>query len=333
MGILLILSFFLNKSPQSGITWNSNFSLSSVNFGLYPVDGGFVIRRNLKRTFSPLCSEIKLRLACLLILSLYVEGFCPKLIYPLEWQFSESQLYANTYFDLPLYISPQFSLLSFGCNQLKPKALYHQGLSNASGSYHPQCLLSGGNFPASPTLHLWRLFNKIYPSRSVSLGMCMYEYVHVYKCVYIYVQHSSIFLLAARIPFHLIHQHFLLFWLWLAGAPENQQTIPLQCPLTLTVLWFHDYSLEILWSTNLEKYIAPILKLLSNFYLNFFFKKYFIYSWETQRQRQRHWQREKQAPCREPDEGFDSGTLGSYSEPKADAQPLRHPGIPIFEFL
>ena len=30
-------------------------------------------------------------------------------------------------------------------------------------------------------------------------------------------------------------------------------------------------------------------------------------------------QREKQAPCREPDAGLDPGTPGSHSGPKADA--------------
>ena len=39
-------------------------------------------------------------------------------------------------------------------------------------------------------------------------------------------------------------------------------------------------------------------------------------------------QREKQAPHREPDAGLDSGTPGSNLEPKTDAQPLSHSGIP-----
>ena len=42
---------------------------------------------------------------------------------------------------------------------------------------------------------------------------------------------------------------------------------------------------------------------------------------------QRHMQREKQAPCREPDVGLDPRTPGSHPEPKADAQLLSHPGI------
>ena len=52
----------------------------------------------------------------------------------------------------------------------------------------------------------------------------------------------------------------------------------------------------------------------------------FIY--ERHGERQRHRQREEQAPCREPDVGFDPGTPGSRPGPKADTQPLSHPGIP-----
>ena len=40
------------------------------------------------------------------------------------------------------------------------------------------------------------------------------------------------------------------------------------------------------------------------------------------RERQRHRQREKRAPCREPDVGLDPGSPGSRPGPKADAQPL-----------
>ena len=51
---------------------------------------------------------------------------------------------------------------------------------------------------------------------------------------------------------------------------------------------------------------------------------------DTQRQRQRHRQRENQAPCMKPDVGLNPGTPGSHPEPKADAQPLSHPGVPVF---
>ena len=50
---------------------------------------------------------------------------------------------------------------------------------------------------------------------------------------------------------------------------------------------------------------------------------------ERERERQRHRQREKQAPCREPNVGLDPVTLGSCPEPKADAEPLSHPGAQI----
>ena len=50
---------------------------------------------------------------------------------------------------------------------------------------------------------------------------------------------------------------------------------------------------------------------------------------DTERKRQRHRQREKQAPCREPDVGLDSRTPGSCPGPKAVTKPLSHAGIPI----
>ena len=49
---------------------------------------------------------------------------------------------------------------------------------------------------------------------------------------------------------------------------------------------------------------------------------------EREREGQRHRQREKQAPCREPDMGVEPGNPGSCPEPKADTQPLSHPGVP-----
>ena len=54
---------------------------------------------------------------------------------------------------------------------------------------------------------------------------------------------------------------------------------------------------------------------------------------ERERSRQRHRQREKQAPCREPDMGLDLGSPESHPRPKADAKPLRHPGIPVSFFF
>ena len=51
---------------------------------------------------------------------------------------------------------------------------------------------------------------------------------------------------------------------------------------------------------------------------------------DTESERQRHRQKEKQALCREPDVGLDPRTPGSWPELKADAQPLSHPGAPLF---
>ena len=51
-----------------------------------------------------------------------------------------------------------------------------------------------------------------------------------------------------------------------------------------------------------------------------FFYKDFIYLFmrDIENGAQRHRQREKQAPCREPDVGFNPRTPGSCPEPKAD---------------
>ena len=49
-----------------------------------------------------------------------------------------------------------------------------------------------------------------------------------------------------------------------------------------------------------------------------------------QRERQRCRQREKQAPQRKPDAELDPRTPGSLPEPKADAQPLNHTGVPPY---
>ena len=54
---------------------------------------------------------------------------------------------------------------------------------------------------------------------------------------------------------------------------------------------------------------------------------------DTERKRGRDRQREKQAPCREPDVGLDPRTPGSRPELKADAQPLSHPGLPQITFI
>ena len=46
------------------------------------------------------------------------------------------------------------------------------------------------------------------------------------------------------------------------------------------------------------------------------------------KERQRHRQREKEAPHGKSNAGLDPRTPGSQPEPKADAQPLSHPGAP-----
>ena len=50
-----------------------------------------------------------------------------------------------------------------------------------------------------------------------------------------------------------------------------------------------------------------------------------------ERERQGNRQREKQAPCREPDVGLDPRTPGSCPGLKAGVKPLSHPGIPFPE--
>ena len=49
---------------------------------------------------------------------------------------------------------------------------------------------------------------------------------------------------------------------------------------------------------------------------------------EGQRERRRHRQRKKQAPCRETDVGLDPRSPGSRPGPKAGTKLLSHPGIP-----
>ena len=51
---------------------------------------------------------------------------------------------------------------------------------------------------------------------------------------------------------------------------------------------------------------------------------------DTEIEREAETQEEGEAtPHREPHTGLDPRTLGSGPEPKADAQPLSHPGVPI----
>ena len=59
--------------------------------------------------------------------------------------------------------------------------------------------------------------------------------------------------------------------------------------------------------------------------LGFFVLK-ILFIQERERQRE-------QAPCGEPDVGLDPRMLGSYPEPKADAQPSSHPGASLSQVL
>ena len=55
---------------------------------------------------------------------------------------------------------------------------------------------------------------------------------------------------------------------------------------------------------------------------------------DTERERgQRHRQRKKQAPYKEPDVGLNPRTPGSGPGPKAGAKLLSHPGVPSSPFL
>ena len=54
---------------------------------------------------------------------------------------------------------------------------------------------------------------------------------------------------------------------------------------------------------------------------------------DTEKEKQRYRQREKQAPCREPDVGLDPRTPGSHPEPKADAQATQESSrLPFLEY-
>ena len=64
------------------------------------------------------------------------------------------------------------------------------------------------------------------------------------------------------------------------------------------------------------------------YFLNFIY----LFMRGTERERHTHRQKEKQAPCREPDVRLDPETPGSCPELKADAQPLSHPGISSISF-
>ena len=78
------------------------------------------------------------------------------------------------------------------------------------------------------------------------------------------------------------------------------------------------------WSKSFEEFVILHHKM----YI-YFFKIFYSFIHERHRERQRHRQREKQAPRREPDVGLNPGSPGSRPGPKAGAQPLSHPGMPV----
>ena len=54
---------------------------------------------------------------------------------------------------------------------------------------------------------------------------------------------------------------------------------------------------------------------------------------EREREREREAEGEAGSMHQEPDVGFDPECPGSRPGPKADAKPLRHPGIPEFMYI
>ena len=62
----------------------------------------------------------------------------------------------------------------------------------------------------------------------------------------------------------------------------------------------------------------------------FFFKDFiYLFMRDTERERGRDTGRGKQALCRVPDVGLDTGSPGSHPGLKAGAKPLSPPGIPV----
>ena len=73
---------------------------------------------------------------------------------------------------------------------------------------------------------------------------------------------------------------------------------------------------------------------LFHFFFLFSFLKIYLFIRERHRERGRDTGRGgSRLPVGEPDVGLDPGTPGSHPKPKADAQPLSHPGNPFFYFL
>ena len=104
--------------------------------------------------------------------------------------------------------------------------------------------------------------------------------------------------------------------------------IPFQC--TCRLFSYTSFPYILVAALKVTLYILRVYILTFSVYLEliFFFKIPFIYSWEAETGRG-----EKQAPCRELDVELHPRTPGSRSEPKGDAQPLNHSGIPGINIL
>ena len=103
----------------------------------------------------------------------------------------------------------------------------------------------------------------------------------------------------------------------------------------LTVLPTHSLPLEV-WGEGTQKLFKTVNEHLFNIcfvenHLHVCFVMWvilFFYLKISLFMRDRERLREKQPPHREPNAGLNPRTLGSRPEPKADAQPLSHPGAP-----
>ena len=77
-----------------------------------------------------------------------------------------------------------------------------------------------------------------------------------------------------------------------------------------------------------KKIVLPLLT--DALFEDCFFLGFYLFIHERHRERGRDRPREMQAPYGKPDSGHDPRTPGSWPEPKEDAHPLSHPGIPLW---
>ena len=130
----------------------------------------------------------------------------------------------------------------------------------------------------------------------------------------------------------------LCFWSCVTGYIKSQgfdffppvglTPPPFRIIKSLSLVILHQTALfEIRIATS--SFYCLVFAIVHHFTFNYFLKRFYLFMRNTKREGQRHRQREQQPPHREPDEGLDHRTLRSHPEPKADAQPLSHPGIPL----